>query len=182
MNPEISALMDGELEQHAAKPLITRLQSEPDLQRCWNVYHQIGDCLRREHIPDASLQQKIFAKLSAEPTMLAPRLRNGGFVPIIATALAASLATVAVVSWRGFQSSQTPVSQLVEKAQPKLDNNDLVALEKSDEVKPEVKSLASFPAATPITTPPNHMQDYLFAHQEFSPGPGVMQASFGGRR
>ncbi|MGB8856353.1 MAG: sigma-E factor negative regulatory protein [Burkholderiales bacterium] len=183
MKTEVSALMDGELDQSAAKSLITRLQSDQELQRCWNVYHQIGDCLRREHIPDNSLQQKIFAGLQAEPTVLAPRPRNAGFIPIIATALAASVATVAVVSWLGFQSSQAPVElATTTTAQPRLDNPKFVQV-KPDVGNLQVQSVALMPAVAPTTTAPEFVsQEYLFAHQEFSPTPGVLQASFGGRR
>jgi sigma-E factor negative regulatory protein RseA len=175
MNPEISALMDGELEQHAAKSLITRLQSDQELQQSWSMYHQIGDCLRREHMPDDALTSKIFAGLHAEPTVLAPRPRTAGFMPIIATAMAASLATVAVVSWLGYQSSQAPVSVAKTVIQPIPEMNKVVP------AKPAVESLALLPNAAPVVISPNQ-QDYLFAHQEFSPAPGVMQASFGVRR
>jgi sigma-E factor negative regulatory protein RseA len=177
MNPEISALMDGELEQHAAKTLITQLQSDKALQQSWSVYHQIGDCLRREHMHDDALTSKIFAGLQAEPTILAPRPRTAGFAPIIATAMAASLATVAVVSWLGYQSSQAPVT-VVAKAvsQPAPDTTKVVQLKSS------VESVALLPNVSPVVISPNQVQDYLFAHQEFSPAAGVMQASFGGRR
>ena len=177
MNPEISALMDGELEQPAAKSLITRLQSDKELQHSWSVYHQIGDCLRREHMHDDALTGKIFAGLQAEPTVLAPRPRTAGFVPIIATAMAASLATVAVVSWLGYQSSQAPVTvaaKIAPQAAPEA--------AKVVQLKPAVESVALLPNASPVVISPNQVQDYLFAHQEFSPAAGVMQASFGGRR
>ena len=176
MNPEISALMDGELEQHDAKSLITRLQSDQALQESWRVYHHSGDCLRREHMADNALTGKIFAGLQAEPTVLAPRPRNAGFAPIIATAMAASLATVAVVSWLGYQSSQAPVSVAKAVVQPAPEVNKVV------QVKPAVESLALLPNVAPVALSPNQVQDYLFAHQEFSPAPGVMQASFGVRR
>jgi sigma-E factor negative regulatory protein RseA len=176
MNTEVSALMDGELEQTAAKSLITRLQSDKALQESWSVYHQIGDCLRREHMPDDVLTSKIFAGLQAEPTVLAPRPRTAGFAPIIATAMAASLATVAVVSWLGYQSSQAPVSVAKAVVQPAAEVNKVVQL------KPAVESLALLPNVAPVVVSPNQVQDYLFAHQEFSPAPGVMQASFGVRR
>jgi sigma-E factor negative regulatory protein RseA len=177
MNPEISALMDGELEQHAATSLITRLQSDEELQQSWNVYHQIGDCLRREHMHDDALTDKIFAGLQAEPTVLAPRSRTAGFAPIIATAMAASLATVAVVSWLGYQSSQAPVTVAAKSTlQPSPETSKAVQL------KPMVESVALLPNASPVVVSPNQVQDYLFAHQEFSPAAGVMQASFGGRR
>jgi sigma-E factor negative regulatory protein RseA len=177
MNTEVSALMDGELDHSAAASLINRLQTDKELQHCWNVYHQIGDCLRSEHIPDENLQQKIFAGLQAEPTVLAPRQRSKGYLPVVATALAASVATVAVVSWLGFQSSQVPIS-VASKSAPQS----MVETPKVVQIKPDVQSVALLPATAPVAVTHGQMQDYLFAHQEFSPTPGVMQASFGGRR
>ncbi len=177
MNTEISALMDGELEQPAAKSLITRLQSDKELQQSWSVYHQIGDCLRREHMHDDALTSKIFAGLQAEPTVLAPRPRTAGFMPIIATAMAASLATVAVVSWLGYQSSQVPITVATQAARKPVPDATKVV-----QIKPEVSSLALLPNASAIAISSNQVQDYLFAHQEFSPAAGVMQASYGGRR
>ncbi len=179
MNTEVSALMDGELEHTAANSLITRLQSDSELQQAWHVYHQIGDCLRQEHLSDLALGQKIFASLGAEPTILAPRPRTTSYVPMIATALAASVATVAVVSWFGMQQSG-PVSPVAINAPVAAEVQTKVALEKNLTPASQAKAVALLPV--PAVPSLHNVQDYVFAHQEFSPAPGVMEVSMGARR
>lgn len=173
MKPEISALMDGELDQDAAHPLIASLQRDQELQQCWSIYHQIGDSLRREHIlADSDLQQKIFASLAAEPTVLSPRKSAGGWLPKISLALAASVATVGVVSWVGLQSAQAPAPQSVAVAQPAPAR--VIS-------QPVVQTAVAAPVIVVNATPAN-VHDYLMAHQELSPASGVMQVSLGGKR
>jgi sigma-E factor negative regulatory protein RseA len=182
MKPEVSALMDGELDHSAANSLITRLQSDHELQSTWHVYHRIGDCLRQEHLHDEVIGQKIFASLAAEPTILAPRKSSTSYVPLIATALAASVATVAVVSWFGMQQSTSAPQTAALAPTVKQEVSTLVAMDKPAVTANELKSVALLPVPAPAVVSLHNMQDYVFAHQEFSPAPGVMQVSLGARR
>jgi sigma-E factor negative regulatory protein RseA len=173
MKPEISALMDGELGQADAKSLIASLQQDKELRHCWSIYHQIGDSLRREHVPDQRLQEKIFSSLAAEPTILAPHKASGGLAPKIVLALAASLATVSVVSWVGLQSTSASAPQTV-----------AIAIPPAPVVQENTQPLTVAPVLAINTEPPApaNVQDYLFAHQELSPASGVIQASLGSKR
>ncbi len=186
MKPDVSALMDGELDQAASQSLLSRLRHDEELQHCWSMYHQIGDVMRREHRPDESLQQKIMASLADEPTVLAPPKAQPSLAPKFAMAIAASLATVGVVSWVGFQSApasvpvtlaQKPVAPKTEA--PALEASIAVPVVTAPATAPVVASLLAQPAGN---LPAANVQDYLFAHHELSPASGVMQVSLGAKR
>jgi sigma-E factor negative regulatory protein RseA len=144
----ISAFMDGELEDHEAAGQVRRLKEDPELRAAWETYHLIGDAMRGEAGYASGLAVKISARLVAEPTVLAPRprmqLRN---VRRLALSAAASIGGVALVAWLAlFDNPFVPqqnlaVNQAAPGAQTQL-------------------------AATPANGAVN---DYLLAHQQFSP-------------
>jgi sigma-E factor negative regulatory protein RseA len=72
MKPNISALLDDELEQSEASRTIDALRRDKALQETWNLYHLIGDALR--HAPGYSpdLSAKVIARLSEEPVLFVP--------------------------------------------------------------------------------------------------------------
>jgi len=141
MKTKLSALMDGELDAAEATEAIKQLKRTDELRSEWATYHLIGDALRQSvAMPD--IAQRVNVQLAAEPTVLAPRLR---LLPqkamVFALSAAASLAAVAVVGWISFQT--------IDQSQQNLAANVIAAN-------------TSVPA-------PARMNDYLLAHQEFSP-------------
>ncbi len=117
MNREqISALMDGELDEARARALCAQLKSE-ESSDCWAAYHLIGDALRNECLAQKGFAQRFAVRLTAEPTVLAPGSRSlteggGGFgwpASVRARpwhygmAAAASIAAVGLVGWFGVQ-------------------------------------------------------------------------------
>ena len=74
MKPDISALLDDELEPGAASRTIDALRREKELQEAWNVYHLIGDALRRSPGYSHDLSAKVMARLAEER-----RNRHGAF-------------------------------------------------------------------------------------------------------
>ena len=74
MGEDFSAWIDGELSDEQARPLLPQLKRDAGLRSDWNYYHLIGDALRGMQGPD--LCAKIRARLNAEPTVLAPKLRG----------------------------------------------------------------------------------------------------------
>ena len=76
MNEKLSALMDGELDRGEAIAAIKTLGQDAQQRGDWDCYHLIGDALRGDS-PSVTARRKacaesIFAKLAAEPTILAP--------------------------------------------------------------------------------------------------------------
>jgi sigma-E factor negative regulatory protein RseA len=143
MKQEISALMDGELFEDEAEDLLGRAKEDSDAHKDWAVYHLIGDVLRQpEHI-HCDLGAKVRERMQDEPTVLAPRGRAvKQKLRAVALSAAASLSAVGVVAWMSLQIAPETAPQM--------------AMQQS----------ALRPASAQIQPKSN---DYLMAHQEFSP-------------
>lgn len=143
MKQEISALMDGELFEDEAEDLLGRVKQDSDAHKDWAVYHLIGDVLRQpEHI-HCDLSGKVRERMQDEPTVLAPRGHAAKQrIRTVALSAAASLAAVGVVAWMSLQVSPEAAPQLA------------------------MQQAALRPVNTQIRPKSN---DYLMAHQEFSP-------------
>lgn len=72
MKDRLSALLDGDLEEQAAKPVLDGLQRDSALRRDWEAYCLIGDALRGEPINSPDFVGRVMAELDSEPTRLAP--------------------------------------------------------------------------------------------------------------
>ena len=147
MNDRISALMDGEVDERSAGPLIEALSRDDAARRTWRTYHVIGDSMRGGPLLSERFTERVAQRLAAEPTVLAPRrIRPQSQRWFTLSAAAASIAAVAFVGWMAFapqqQGAPLPGAQIV-KAIP--------------EPKPNM---------VPMPTAAN---DYLLAHQGFSP-------------
>jgi len=147
MKMEISALMDGEIFEDEAEKLIDRIGRGSDEHKDWEVYHLIGDVLRQPDHIHCDLSANIRERLRDEPTVLAPRSnsfkRN---VRNLTLSAAASLAAVGVVAWMSQQIGSETLPQMASQ------NNTL---------RPVSFQMQS------------RSNDYLMAHQEFSPSTDV---------
>lgn len=142
MNETLSAWMDGELGGQQAAPLLPQLERDPQLRRNWDCYHLIGDALRGVHGPD--LCASIRARLDAEPTVLAPQRRSTAEkLRWAALSLAASVAAAAFVGWMALSGTQPENVQIAAVSAP-------------------VAAQVAMPAGEAI-------DDYLLAHQRYSP-------------
>ncbi|MEP7156805.1 MAG: sigma-E factor negative regulatory protein [Betaproteobacteria bacterium] len=118
MNEKLSALMDGELAREDAQNVIKTLGADESHRQSWDAYHLIGACLRGDEIgasvsePSSrnSCTDAIFARLAAEPTILAPAaIKKSSFVENrtrLALAVAASMVTVSAVTVVAFRQQQ----------------------------------------------------------------------------
>jgi sigma-E factor negative regulatory protein RseA len=150
MKDRISALMDGELDNRAAAELIDTLGRDREALDAWRAYHLISDAMRETRLLSEGFAARVGAALDKEPTLLAPKggLRQPQRSPQRWYALAASLAAVALVAWLGFAPQQSTVAPLAQAPKP-------AAVE---------------PKTSPATVPlPSGANDYLLAHQGFSP-------------
>lgn len=148
MKHDISALMDGELDRETAAAAISRLKQEEELRGAWFDYHLIGDVMRQTGVVSAEFGERIKEKLALEPIILAPRRPLLQKAKIVALSIAASLAAVAMVAWVVLQNN-------TDKAK-----DNLAATQQSN-----AAALASLPRY-PLNS---NVNEYLLAHQEFSP-------------
>lgn len=143
MKKEISALMDGEIFEDEAESLLEHIGRGTDAHKDWEIYHLIGDVLRQPDHIHCDLSAKVRERMRDEPTVLAPRShtvkRN---VRTVALSAAASLAAVGVVAWMSQQIGSETLPQMA------MQNNALRPV--SMQIQPK-------------------SNDYLMAHQEFSP-------------
>lgn len=153
MKSKISALMDGELERGEAAAPFDALRSEGELRDAWRTYHLIGDSMRDAGTLSAGFSGRVAAKLAGEPTVIAPaRIAPAPERPRWQLlSAAAGVAAVAMVSsvWFVLQDSAglaPPVAQAPQQV-------------------PAVQVAA--PAAQ--VPPPASANDYLYAHQGYSP-------------
>ena len=148
MKDRISALMDGELGDQAAAQTIDALARDREALDAWRTYHLISDALRDTQVLSEGFVGRVSAKLAEEPTVLAPgRLRMRSGEPRRWVAVAAGVAAFALVGWLGFAPQQTAVAPVAQAPQPTA--------------QIDIK-----PALVPL---PSGTNDYLLAHQGFSP-------------
>lgn len=147
MKPELSALLDGQLDSHEARGVLADLGHNESLRVAWSDYQLIGDVLRREGSLTRDVTARVLDRLADEPVVLAPQARRQPTWQRSIMALAASLAGVAVVGWLAF------VPQEHDPLPPPLARA---------EQRPAKVELAS--AAT------GEMREYLAAHQTYAGG------------
>jgi sigma-E factor negative regulatory protein RseA len=146
MKERLSAMIDDELGAPECDGCLAQLGEDPALRETWDLYHLIGDSLRGHAGP--ALPQTFAPRLASEPTVLAPRRveRTAARSAWYALSAAASVAAVALVGWMALPLFEGPT---------------------------QVASSPSAPAATLAEAKPvpvaQGVNDYLLAHQRFSP-------------
>jgi sigma-E factor negative regulatory protein RseA len=139
MKHEISALMDGEVFEDEADVLFDQIIRDPKAHRDWDMYHLIGDVLRQPEYIHRDIGESVRCALQSEPTVLAPR-RLKQKARVYALSAAASVMAFGVVAW--------------------------MSLQISPEHAPQMQAENIRPVNMQIQPKSN---DYLMAHQEFSP-------------
>jgi len=158
MKAKISALMDGELDAHELNEPLSALGKDAEAFETWRTYHLISDALQGRALLANDCLRRVVARLADEPILIGPLPadvarpeRGRWFVP---SALAASIAAVALVGWMAIapQQNTSPVLAPVAKApQP---------------AQGAVRAAPQAPVRLPMTAA---TRDYLIAHQALSP-------------
>jgi sigma-E factor negative regulatory protein RseA len=182
MNREqISALMDGELDDARAHALCAQMKND-ESGECWATYHLIGDALRSECLAQAGFARRFAERLAAEPTVLAPGSKplhdghngyDGHRMPApwpasmsdmikarpwyYGMAAAASFAAVGLVGWFGAQEFSLGPG-LTEQASATM-------------IRPGAATIAVNAQSTAALTRRSlpMLDPYLLVHQEYSP-------------
>lgn len=194
---QISALADGELVDAHVNVALAVLR-QPEEQVTWDLYHQIGDVMRSEEMAFSlsdGFAAKMSARLDAEPTIIAPQLTTTAAEQIIvpvavndATAsnvvslasarkrfvrrfvmpgAAAAAAIVAVVLVTGQQQSTTLASAPAVTTAIVPSAITTVAAASSAQ-QGGVAQISSLSQQGEVARDPR-IDDYLLAHQRFSP-------------
>ena len=116
-----------------------QLRVEGEALETWRTYHLISDAMRDTRLLSAGFTARFAERLAKEPTVLAPVRQPARPVQRFALAAAAGVAGVALVGWMAF-APQPEVAAVVAKTPA--------------------------PVAVPL---PASTNDYLLAHQGFSP-------------
>lgn len=110
---QLSALVDDEFEELELELALRRLAKDAELKARWQRYHLIGDALRN-HLPEAidtHFADRVSKALEPEPALQStPAIPavSSWYKPLVGFALAASVATVAVLGLDRIQPDHTP--------------------------------------------------------------------------
>jgi len=149
----ISAFMDGETRQHETEQVILHLKQHEEHLESWNTFHLIGDAMRGDPMLRNDFTVRLRSRLQQEPTVLAPRFRWRK--PLnLALSAAASLAAVAVIlTLVIIDNPLKPLSQVAVAPKPAM-----------------TESVQAAALPQPVATAnQGRINEYLMAHQEFSP-------------
>ena len=157
MKTRISRLMDGELDDRELTDALAMLARDEEARRAWRTYHLVRDALCGVSVPGPDIAARVAARLAGEPTVLAPRRMAQGpsRVRWVALSAAASVAAVALVGWLAF--APRPGSEADAVVAPIAQ-------------APQVPASPAAKAQPPVRVPlPSSTDDYLLAHQGYSP-------------
>lgn len=153
MKQDISALMDGELFDDEAEALFDKLKRKPDARNEWHIYHLISDVLHQPDRVHPDIGASMNERLQAEPTILAPRSTSSRKATWFALSAAASVMALTLVAW--------------------------LSVRVGSEIAPQMAMLQQQPASVRVASFPSDsgVNDYLMAHQEFSPSANMQGAT-----
>jgi sigma-E factor negative regulatory protein RseA len=151
MKDRISQLMDGELDERPAADAIKACGQGGEALETWRTYHLISDAMRDSRVLSAGFSMRTAQRLEAEPTVLAPQRRRAESRTWFAASAAASFAAVALVGWLAFAPQPAGGPQIAQQAPASVAPTELAQ------------------AQPVLVPPPSATNDYLLAHQGFSP-------------
>lgn len=176
MKAKISTFVDGELDTNESKAVIEALERDDELRERWRIYHLISDALHDTALRAEGFSARFAGRLAAEPTVLAPGRLPAEGKRRAALSAAASLAAVALVGWLAL----APAPELRPEAVPSVPLASAppasVAVQpaSTQPLQPAARQAIVLQREAPppqrMPMPAGMANDYLFAHQEFSPG------------
>lgn len=167
MKDQLSALLDGDLDDSSSGAVFDSLRRDPAMRERWSTYCLIGDTIRGESAGSVDLSARVMEQIRVEPTLLAPAAierqagERGGRRPSLMS-IAASVMGVVAVGW------------VAMSVYPEVDSGVGVASARLQAVEPvglQASVLASFDQSDPH-------RKYVFVHQAMNGGgpiPGALQ-------
>ncbi len=177
MDSKISTFVDGELDAHESRAVIEALEGDTTARETWRIYHLISDALHDTTLRAEGFSARFAERLAAEPTVLAPVRLPAERKRWIALSAAASVAAVILVGWLALAPAPelTPTGVLgVPLASAPRPGAAVQPASTESRPSPARQAVVVQRDATPVqplgVLPAQVANDYLFAHQEFSPG------------
>lgn len=161
---QISAFADSALDDSQIDMALAALR-QPEGRAAWDEYHRIGDALRSDELSvpmSADFSARMFARLDDEPTIMVPAIKQA----VVARKSAAkrfampgmAAAAVAVVAFLA-------VPNMVPQQPATVASAPVVATVAS--ASPEAVTTVASDEGEVLRDP--RIDDYLLAHQRFSP-------------
>jgi sigma-E factor negative regulatory protein RseA len=174
MKTKISALVDGELDSRELNTVMDALEGDDVPRETWRLYHLLSDAMRDTALRSAGFSTRFAEKLAAEPTVLAPGRLPAERGRWMALSAAASVAAVALVGWLAFAPAPDTTPGVLPGAP--LASAPMAARvhpASTEGVRPVMRqTLEPRRGSAPLPMRvllPEATNDYLLAHQEFSP-------------
>lgn len=162
---QVSALVDGELDDETIERTIDALLASDDLARFWADAHRAGDWLRSDEVVGIGdgqvLMRRIVAELAAEPTVLAPPASGRSRRFWIRTGLpgASVAAALVVVAWVAAPFGRTDSGGKLASTQPTVMIVPNTAVSQQQGVEQTALK----------TVDPERLSDYFAAHRDVTP-------------
>jgi len=153
---KISAFVDGESAPADTLAVLKRLRSDDGSRKHIDTFHMIGDVMRGDPVLRGDFVERLRARLDEEPTVLAPHAWWRPSTPALYSA-AAAIAGFAVIL--GLVWTNNPLGQF-----RKMDARDRLS-----QLQPAQSAPAEARAHPPAAANVGQVNEYLVAHQEFSP-------------
>ena len=177
MKTKISAFVDGELESREATGVIEALVRDASSRETWQAYHLISDALRDTALRCEGFSSRFAKRLSTEPTVLLPGRLPAERRRWVALSAAASVAAITLVGWLAFAPAPeirpalhagAPLANAPRPAGgvQTASTQGLHPLARQAVAVQREASVVPLPRVSPAWL----ANDYLLAHQEFSPG------------
>jgi sigma-E factor negative regulatory protein RseA len=163
---QVSALVDGELDEAVIQRTIDALLASDDLAQFWADAHRAGDWMRSEEVVgvgDGGLfLRKFSAQLASEPTVLAPqagiRFRSKRFWVRTGLPSASVAAALVVVAWVAMPFGRDAGADKSASATPTV------------MIVPVAASEGDVAGRTTLrTVDPERLSDYFAAHRDVTP-------------
>jgi sigma-E factor negative regulatory protein RseA len=167
LRDQLSAFLDGELPRPEVELLLRRLAGNDELQIALSRYVVIGECLR--NAPGRSVTRgfagRVRAAVAAEGSRKgSDRLRSLGrwLQPVGGLAIAATVATVAILGLQRMQPDESAVATQVAATAPAS------AVVTSQVVDEPVRYTVPAPNTGPALMRAGRLTSYVVAHSEYS--------------
>ncbi len=180
MRLQVSALVDGELDEATIERTIDALLASDDLARFWADAHRAGDWMRSEEVIGVGhgevFLRKVAEQLANEPTILAPkggsRSRHRRFWIRTGLPSASVAAALVVVAWVAMPLGRDDPARTVPTVAIVPVPGPTIAANAQADVKPVEWTQVD----------PERLTDYVTAHRDVTPryrgGAGAVQASY----